>query len=70
VKASVEETEVATPEAAARLGMRGSPTLIVDGLDPFPSNVVEGALACRLYKTGHRVDEAPTVTCRSDAMVA
>jgi predicted DsbA family dithiol-disulfide isomerase len=34
---------------AAALGMRGSPTLLIDGADPFASGSQPTGLACRLY---------------------
>ncbi|NMM22433.1 MAG: thioredoxin family protein [Phycicoccus sp.] len=47
---------VSTPEEAERLQFRGSPTVLVDDVDPFadlnnaePNNAV--GLACRLYRT-------------------
>jgi hypothetical protein len=33
---------------AVRFGMTGSPTLLVDGVDPFPAG--ECGLSCRLYR--------------------
>lgn len=35
---------------AARWGMHGSPTLLVNGLDPFAEPGAATALACRLYR--------------------
>jgi hypothetical protein len=47
---------------AARWGMHGSPTLLIDGHDPFAAPGVGAALACRLYPTGDgHLDGAPTV---------
>lgn len=43
-------------EAAAR-GMRGSPTLLIDGTDPFAVAGQSPSLSCRLY-----VDEAGAVS--------
>jgi hypothetical protein len=43
-------------EAGAR-GMTGSPTLLVDGLDPFAAPGLEASLSCRLY-----IDEAGAVS--------
>lgn len=40
---------VATPAEAAALGFHGSPTILIDGRDPFPFTDEPGALACRLY---------------------
>lgn len=39
---------VRTDAAAAQFGMAGSPTLLVDGVDPFPAG--ECGLSCRLYR--------------------
>ncbi|WP_226435550.1 thioredoxin family protein [Rhodococcus yananensis] len=42
---------VATPEDAQREGFPGSPTIRIDGADPFTSTGA-AALACRVYR-GH-----------------
>lgn len=60
VPASVRETEVATTDCAVRLGMCGSPTILIDGRDPFPT-AEAGSLSCRLYRTDHALDGAPSV---------
>jgi hypothetical protein len=45
----VVRREVRDAGQARRWGMRGSPTLLVDGADPFPSMGTGPAMACRLY---------------------
>jgi hypothetical protein len=45
----VVELSVTDPEEAARRGMRGSPTLLVDGRDPFADPDTPPSLSCRLY---------------------
>jgi hypothetical protein len=35
---------------AAAAGMRGSPTLLIDGVDPFPGSRGLPGLSCRLYR--------------------
>lgn len=40
---------------------RGSPTILVDGHDPFPGPPVSVTLACRIYRTPHGLQAAPTV---------
>lgn len=35
---------------AARFGMRGSPTLLIDGVDPFAEPGVPASVSCRLYR--------------------
>jgi hypothetical protein len=48
--------------AAARWGMHGSPTLLVNGWDPFAEPGTGPAVACRLYRDEDgRLDRAPTV---------
>jgi hypothetical protein len=49
-------------EQAVRYGMHGSPTLLIDGADPFADPRVPASMSCRLYRgTGGRVDGAPSV---------
>ncbi|MGC7103049.1 hypothetical protein ACPZ19_51035 [Amycolatopsis lurida] len=44
-------TEVVdTVEQAVRLGMNGSPTLLIDGIDPFAEPGQAPSLSCRLYR--------------------
>ena len=54
---------VTTEEEAARAAMAGSPTLLVDGCDPFAAPERSATLSCRLYpdETG-RLDRAPSLT--------
>jgi hypothetical protein len=51
LEAQVEEIEVLTDEAAARLAFPGSPTIRVDGVDVDPLSAAQmgTALACRVY---------------------
>ncbi|MFE4972908.1 alkylmercury lyase family protein [Kitasatospora sp. NPDC056651] len=48
--AEVELVEVADEADAVRLGMYGSPTILVDGLDPFAPPGAVPSLSCRLYR--------------------
>ncbi|MCA1655433.1 MAG: hypothetical protein LC635_03070 [Pseudonocardiaceae bacterium] len=45
---------VADAAAAAATGMTGSPTLLVDGTDPFAGAGLEPSLSCRLYPNEYR----------------
>jgi Thioredoxin domain len=45
----VVQRRVADPQEAARLGMHGSPTLLIDGRDPFAGPDTAPSLSCRLY---------------------
>jgi hypothetical protein len=40
-----------TYEAAVAYGFRGSPTVLVDGVDPFADSEAPIGLACRVYRT-------------------
>jgi hypothetical protein len=53
---------VDSQDLAAELGMTGSPTLLVDGVDPFTEPGRSASLSCRLYRdeTGHLAG-APSV---------
>ncbi len=53
---------VETPEEADRVGFRGSPTILVDGGDPFAdeSDPV-GGLSCRVYETPDGRAGSPTL---------
>jgi predicted DsbA family dithiol-disulfide isomerase len=54
---------------AARWGMRGSPTLLVDGQDPFAGSGSGAVLACRLYPAGEgRVEGAPSVAALREVL--
>ncbi len=47
---------------AARAGMHGSPTILVDGTDPFAAGGQPASLSCRLYDNGPGLREgAPSV---------
>ncbi|MEZ0092288.1 hypothetical protein [Streptacidiphilus sp. EB129] len=60
--ATVEFVEVTTPDEAARWGMTGSPTILVDGVDPFAEPGAEPSVSCRLYRgQDGRAQGAPSV---------
>jgi hypothetical protein len=66
----VATREVTTEDEAARLGMNGSPTLLINGIDPFVSSD-QGAsgLSCRLYHDqDRRIVPAPSVDELRDAI--
>ncbi len=64
----VSRIVVDSAEEAARLGMHGSPTLLIDGSDPFPAPAVP-ALACRLYPSEDGPPEgAPAVSALRRAL--
>jgi len=52
--------EVNTPEDAVRLGFTGSPSILLDGRDPFADDSAPAGLACRVYATADGLQGAPT----------
>ena len=52
---SVSREAISTEGEAARWGMHGSPTLLIDGMDPFAEPGQPPSVSCRLYRTddGH-----------------
>ena len=56
----IETVLLRTPTEIADLPFGGSPTLLVDGEDPFPSPAPVRALACRLYVGASGVEGAPS----------
>lgn len=61
---------VETPEAAEELAFRGSPTILVDGRDPFAEGDEPVGLSCRIYQTPDGPAGAPTVDQLRGALVA
>ena len=57
----VEHRLVATAEQAAAVGFRGSPTVLVDGRDPFAEPDSPIGLSCRVYRSGNGLAGSPTV---------
>jgi hypothetical protein len=57
---------------AARFGMAGSPTLLIDGVDPFGSpGQGDFGVSCRLYRDDHgRLVPAPSAKQLCDAITA
>jgi predicted DsbA family dithiol-disulfide isomerase len=60
---TVSRQVIADQDEAARCGMRGSPTILVDGIDPFAEPGEPASVSCRLYRDGNGpVDGAPSVS--------
>jgi hypothetical protein len=57
----VVSQEIEDADAARAAGMRGSPTILIDGRDPFPNDGAEPSLSCRLYCSMGAVEGAPSV---------
>ena len=59
--ATIRQHEVRSDEEAARLGMRGSPSILIDGRDPFAEPGQGTSLSCRLYPGDAGPTGAPSV---------
>jgi hypothetical protein len=67
----VTTREVTTPTAAVATGMSGSPTLLINGRDPFTTPGRECAVSCRIYRDEHgRVAPVPSIAQLRDALSA
>jgi hypothetical protein len=67
VEPSISYEEITTPEEAERVGFVGSPTILIDGRDPFRGGAAPG-LACRRYPTEGGLEGAPSVAQIVDAL--
>lgn len=52
---------VESPEEADRLGFRGSPSVLIDGADPFSDPDAPVGLSCRVYSTPEGLAGSPTL---------
>ncbi|MGW8363293.1 hypothetical protein ACWGK1_22300 [Streptomyces wedmorensis] len=67
--AGIELVEVSGEDGAARWGMTGSPTVLLDGVDPFPVPGAQSSVSCRLYRDAQgRTDGAPSVEALREAL--
>ena len=59
---SVSQQVISDEGEAARLGMYGSPTLLIDGMDPFAEPGQPASVSCRLYRDeSGQLSGAPSV---------
>jgi hypothetical protein len=65
---AVERYLVETQEEAERLGFGGSPSILLDGRDPFPTGPGSCGLTCRLYSTPDGPRGSPTLEQFTDAI--
>jgi hypothetical protein len=61
---------VRTEEEADKLGFTGSPTILIDGYDPFPERRAVAGLSCRLYRTAQGTSGSPSVEQLTTALLA
>lgn len=57
----VERVAVDTLGEGGVLGVRGLPSVLVDGVDPFAEPGAPVALSCRRHRTPQRMEASPTV---------
>jgi hypothetical protein len=61
---------VETPEDAERVAFRGSPTILVDGRDPWADDGGSFGLSCRIYCTETGSEGSPSVAQLTRALAA
>ena len=61
IDATVHYQLIDTPEAATEYGFRGSPTVLIDGIDPFADPDAPVGLSCRIYMTEDGPAGSPTL---------
>jgi len=67
----VHRREVSDEHAAAQAGMHGSPTLLINGADPFAQPEQPPSLSCRLYRDlAGRLAPAPSAEALRQALAA
>jgi hypothetical protein len=57
---TLERQLIDSPMTAERVGFDGSPTILVDGRDPFVTGAESIGLGCRLFVTENGVQGAPS----------
>lgn len=61
IEAELAYETVTSPEDAQRLSFRGSPTVLVDGRDPFAEPDAPVGLSCRVFVTPEGLRGSPTL---------
>jgi hypothetical protein len=57
----VRFTLLSSREQAEAVPFAGSPTVLIDGVDAFPSDGATSELACRVYRVGDHFAGAPSI---------
>src|SRR5664280_2017558 len=58
---TIEHCLVETPEEAEEYRFAGSPSILLNGRDPFATSPIEVGLTCRVYSTPDGAAGVPTV---------
>jgi hypothetical protein len=61
VNATIRRTIIDSPDQAQRRAFTGSPTILVNGADPFARHGALAGLCCRLYATPDGLRGAPAL---------
>lgn len=64
----VELIRVTDDQQAQQLGFHGSPTILVNGIDPFPFEPGATGQACRLYRTPQGMAGVPSTSQLATAL--
>lgn len=59
--ATISHERIDGYETAVERGFRGSPTVLIDGVDPFADPNAPVGLACRVYKSDTGLTGTPTL---------
>ena len=57
---TVEYQFIDSPETADEVRFHGSPTIHIDGRDPFITGVEQVGMSCRVFRTDDGIQGAPT----------
>ena len=57
---TIRRTRVESDEAAQRLSFRGSPTVLINGVDPWGDPSAPVGLSCRIYQTDLGISGSPS----------
>ncbi|HKW73142.1 MAG TPA: thioredoxin family protein [Candidatus Dormibacteraeota bacterium] len=57
---SVDYQLIDSPDTAVRVGFRGSPSILVDGIDPFATGAEPIGMSCRVFRTEAGFQGAPS----------
>lgn len=68
--AQVRYQLIETPESAMEYGFRGSPTILIGGVDPFANPEAPVGLGCRIYVTPEGLAGSPTRDQLLEALLA
>jgi len=66
---SITRHVVDTPEEAERTGFRGSPSILINDVDPFADPDDPVGLACRVYQTPAGPAGSPTLDQLREALI-